>query len=514
MDSLAFLGYPSVWIFLIAFLLVAIYLHVKWKFGFWHRLGVPCTDYFPYVGSLKEMKNMGIYGFDQKQIQMHGPVAGVFMGSRPALLVADPELIKKISVKDFSKAPNRYQQFAGTKSEFRHALTNVEDDHWRFMRNTLLPTFSSGKMRKMDPLLKRKYELLLETLKAKADEGKAIEFKETFGNYTMDVIASLGFGMDIDCQTNPENTFVKYAKELITFNFRIILIILLFFPRLDNILDYFNASPLNNRRIFGFFSSAVQQAIAMRDHQDKASRQDMLQLMLNAHNDTDKNEIEEEHKFENDPQKWKKRGLTIEEVTGNSILFLIAGFDTTASTMTFLSYSLATNPDCQERLLEEIDSVIGKDLPTYDNIQKLEYLDWVLNETLRLYPPGTRTNRKSNAEMDIGGYRIPKDMEINFAIYAMHRDPKQWPDPEKFDPERFSQENKAQRHPYAFLPFGHGPRNCIGQRLATMEIKCAIVYILQHYRFVTCSQTEIPLQLHTSGLLKPKNGVYLKLEER
>lgn len=513
MDVISILGNINVWIFLIAFVFVAIYIHVKWKFGFWKRMGVPSPDYFPYIGTMKEIKKQGIYEFDKSLITKYGRIVGMYLGSNPSLLIADPEIIKNISVKEFSKAPNRFQHFSGSKNEMRHGLTAVEDDHWRFMRNTLLPTFSSGKMRKMDPLLRMKYKLLLKSLKTNADEGKPIEFKQTFGAYTMDVIASLGFGMDIDSQTNPDNLFVKYAKELLTFSFNPIIILLVLIPKLDIIFNYFNVSPLNNRRVMDFFKSAVERAIEMRDNVDK-NRQDLLQLMINAHKDTDKNEMEEEQAIQDDPQKWKKRGLTTDEVTGNAIVFIIAGYDTTASTLAFMAYCLATNSDCQERLISEIDSAIGQELPTYDNVQTIEYLDRVLNETLRLYPPATRTGRVGNTELDIGGYKVPKGIELAFAIYALHRDPEIWPEPEKFDPERFSPEKKSERHPYAFLPFGHGPRNCIGQRLATMEIKCAIVYILQHYRFKPCDETEIPLKLAKTGLLKPLNGVKLLLEKR
>lgn len=513
MDVFSIIGNVNVWVFLIAFVLVAIYIHVKWKFGFWKRMGVPSPDYFPYIGTMREIKKRGIYEFDKTLITKYGRIVGMYLGSNPSLLIADPEIIKNISVKEFSKAPNRFQHFSGSKNEMRHGLTAVEDDHWRFMRNTLLPTFSSGKMRKMDPLLRVKYKLLLESLKTNVDEGKPIEFKQTFGAYTMDVIASLGFGMDIDSQTNPDNLFVKYAKELLTFSFNPIIILLVLIPKLDIIFNYFNVSPLNNRRVMNFFKSAVERAIEMRDDVDK-NRQDLLQLMINAHNDTDKNEIEEEQAIQDDPQKWKKRGLTTDEVTGNAIVFFIAGYDTTASTLAFMAYCLATNPDCQERLISEIDSAIGQELPTYDNVQTIEYLDRVLNETLRLYPPATRTSRVGKTELDIGGYKIPKGIELAFAVYALHRDPEIWPEPEKFDPERFSPEKKSERHPYAFIPFGHGPRNCIGQRLATMEIKCAIVYILQHYRFKTCDETEIPLKLAKTGLLKPLNGVKLLLENR
>ncbi|XP_062613446.1 cytochrome P450 3A24-like [Saccostrea cucullata] len=502
----------NAWILLIVFALIAIYIYVKWKFGLWRRLGVPGPDHLPYIGAVKEIKELGMHGFDEKMIQSYGSIVGLYLGSIPSLLIADPEIIKKITTKDFSKAPNRLN-VVRNKSELKHGLSAVEDDHWRFMRNTLLPTFSSGKMRKMNPILRKKYQLLLEGLKKEADEGKTIEFKEIFGRYTMDVIAALGFGMDIDSQTNPDNKFVKYAKELFNNKLSLRFFLIFVLPFAERILDYFELSPLNNRRVMNFFKSAVHQAVKMRDEGDQ-NRTDLLQLMLNAHKDTEKNEIESEHSYEEDPNKWKKRGLTEDEVTGNALLFILAGFDTTASSLTFMAYCLATNPDCQEKLIEEIDSTLGKEIPTYDNVQKIDYMEWVFNETLRLYPPAVRTDRVSKVEMDIGGYKIPKGVDMSFAIYSLQRDPKYWPEPDKFDPERFSPENKAERHPYAFLPFGHGPRNCIGQRLAAMEAKCAIIYILQHYRFVTCSETEIPVKLDTSALLKPRNGIKLKLEER
>ncbi|XP_062574948.1 cytochrome P450 3A19-like [Saccostrea cucullata] len=151
---------------------------------------------------------------------------------------------------------------------------------------------------------------------------------------------------------------------------------------------------------------------------------------------------------------------------GNSILFLMACYETTASAMTCIAYNLATNPECQDKLIQEIDTVLGQ-------------------------------SNRINSEVD--GVKIPPNTELIFPIFAIHRNPKYWPEPEKFDPERFTPENKESRYLYTFLPFGHGPRNCIGQRLAGMDVKCSITYILQHYRFTNCSETEIPLQLRKNG---------------
>ncbi|OPL20960.1 cytochrome 3a11 p450, partial [Mytilus galloprovincialis] len=144
----------------------------------------------------------------------------------------------------------------------------------------------------------------------------------------------------------------------------------------------------------------------------------------------------------------------------------------------------------------------------------MDYLDRVFSETLRLYAPGGRTDRHVEKDMTVNGYKIPKNAEIMIPIHAIHRDPEFWGEPDKFDPERFTPENKAKRHPYCYLPFGHGPRSCIGMRLAQVEAKYALVYILQHYRFKTCTETEIPIQLTKGGVTKPVNDIKLKLESR
>ncbi|VDI46279.1 Hypothetical predicted protein, partial [Mytilus galloprovincialis] len=113
-----------------------------------------------------------------------------------------------------------------SRNELKHSLIHLRDDHWRFIRNTLLPTFSSGKIRAMNSIFKRSYEQLVENLKPKAEAGEPIEFKQVFGAYTMDIIASAGFGLDVDSQKNPENKFTKYAKILFDFKFSRLIVLI------------------------------------------------------------------------------------------------------------------------------------------------------------------------------------------------------------------------------------------------------------------------------------------------
>lgn len=229
---------------------------------------------------------------------------------------------------------------------------------------------------------------------------------------------------------------------------------------------------------------------------------DFLQIMLN----TDKERSDSGGKH--------TKGLTKNEIYGNALIFMVAGYDTTANTLTFASYSLATNPDVQDKLIEEIDREIADKPLEYENVMSLEYLDMFVSEVLRLWAPTSRFNRTAAKDITLNGVNIPKGVDVSIPQWVIHRDPEFWPDPDKFDPERFTKENKEKRNPYVYLPFGAGPRNCMGMRLALFETKLAIVGILQKFKFVTTPETEVPPELLNGFFIKPKNGMILKLEAR
>ncbi|XP_068800868.1 thromboxane-A synthase isoform X2 [Struthio camelus] len=153
-------------------------------------------------------------------------------------------------------------------------------------------------------------------------------------------------------------------------------------------------------------------------------------------------------------------------------------------------------------------------VPDYQNVQELPYLDMVIAETLRMYPPAFRFTREAAKDCVVLGQRIPAGTVIETAVGHLHYNPDFWPEPEKFLPERFTEEAKKERHPFVYLPFGAGPRGCIGMRMGLLETKMTLLRILQKFRFKTCPHTEIPLQLKSKATLGPKNGVYIQLESR
>ncbi|XP_053799876.1 thromboxane-A synthase isoform X4 [Vidua chalybeata] len=153
-------------------------------------------------------------------------------------------------------------------------------------------------------------------------------------------------------------------------------------------------------------------------------------------------------------------------------------------------------------------------VPDYQNVQELPYLDMVIAETLRMYPPAFRFTREAAKDCVVLGQHIPAGAVIETAVGHLHHNPEFWPEPEKFIPERFTEEAKKEQHPFAYLPFGAGPRGCLGMKMGLLETKMTLLRILQKFRFKTCPETEIPLQLKSKATLGPKNGVYITLESR
>ncbi len=166
--------------------------------------------------------------------------------------------------------------------------------------------------------------------------------------------------------------------------------------------------------------------------------------------------------------KWNKsplkKTLTNSEILSTAIIFLAAGYETTTTILGFIVYNLAMHPEYQERLCQEIDSVLKNHNAkiSYDAVQEMAYMDMIINETLRLYPAAFRVDRVANSDYEYKGLKMKKGQVWSASIYSLHHDPEFYPEPEKFDPERFNEENKRKRDSAAYIPWGAGPRHCIG----------------------------------------------------
>lgn len=204
-------------------------------------------------------------------------------------------------------------------------------------------------------------------------------------------------------------------------------------------------------------------------------------------------------------------GMSDDLIRDQLLTMFIAGHDTSTALLAWTLYLFATHPESLERAQAEIDVVIGAREPSYTHVRQLSYLDSVLKESLRLYPPIHLGSRIAATDIVFRDFHIPEGTRILYSIYLTHRDKNYWPEPNTFDPGRFAPENARQRTAYTFLPFGGGPRNCIGAAFAQLEAKIVLARILQRYGFRSAGGGVRPRMRAT---LEPYPGVLVQLWRR
>lgn len=398
------------------------------------------------------------------------------MGWSPRYFVRDLDLINQITIKDFDCFPDHTPYVTDDVHELlSKSLVNLTGQKWRDMRATLSPAFTGSKMRHMFELVAECAEDIAEYFKKQVKPEAPIDcdVKDAFVRCTVNIIASCAFGIRIDCLEDPNNEFYLASQQL-GFTSGMSLIKYLFVAALPKFSKWMGID-LFDKRACDFFCSIVKENMEARQR-NNIERPDLIHLLMQVRSGRN---IEQSSDEENDAfaaveesdigKSAVKRRWTDREIMAQCFLFFMAGSDSSANLMTFISYELALNPDVQEKLLEEVrgthETLNGKRID-YDTLQGMKYMDQVVSETLRLWPQGVLLDRICVRDYDVPGsegrLQIKQGQTINLSPYLLHTDPKSFADPDKFDPERFSEENRAAIKPGTYIPFGAGPRNCIG----------------------------------------------------
>ncbi|XP_035706596.1 cytochrome P450 9e2 [Folsomia candida] len=368
--------------------------------------------------------------------------------------IQDPDLLKAVLVKDFDHFADR-RNFTIPKNDYlyKKMIFSLKGEPWKALRTKLSPTFTTGKIKRLFSLFDQSGEKLVKYIEQEIGDGGEFDIIETYSKFAMDIIASSVCGIDSHAFDQKEPSFfeVMGRKMQLTFGGATLIKILIISVS-SSIADFFGFS-LFAKDVPDFFSVAIKASIHDRQTKNE-KRNDFIQLMLEAREDKLKTE---DHDAEL---------LDDEGIVANAVLFIFGGYDTTSSLLIFTAYSLALHPNIQDKLRTEIGQVLeenGGEL-SYDALNKMTYLDMVISETLRYYPPLFATDRGCTKDYKIPGteFVMKKGQVLLIPTYGLHHDADYFPEPEKFNPERFSPENKAKINHYAYLPFGAGPRNCIG----------------------------------------------------
>jgi cytochrome P450 len=203
------------------------------------------------------------------------------------------------------------------------------------------------------------------------------------------------------------------------------------------------------------------------------------------------------------------QGMNDTELHDEIMTLFFAAYEDVANAIAWTCYLLSQNPQVEDRLRAEINEVLGGRAATAADLRDLPYVSMLVNEVLRLYPTTWSLLREAVQDDQIDGFHIPADSMILMDCYLTHRLPQYWPHPERFDPERFSPERSAGRPRFAYFPFGGGPRQCIGNELALMEIKMILIRMVQLYRFPMAEKK--PVQMHPLSSLQPRGGVWVNI---
>ncbi|XP_018569720.1 probable cytochrome P450 6a13 [Anoplophora glabripennis] len=475
--------------------------YVRYCYGYWKRRNVPYLEpKFPF-GNSTSLFPKGISigavtrSFYDKFKSMGHTVGGVYFGVEPKLVVLDPDLIRDILIKDFQNFTDRgvYQSESDPISVNIFSQPGKE---WRNVRVKLTSVFTSAKMKAMFQTILDCHEGLEEALKELARQKSDVDILEVIGCFTTDVIGSCAFGIECNSFKDPDAEFRRMGRKLFNeFSLadRLNLFLSIYAPNLAQKLGVRNIQ----KDISRFFFHSIKDTVSHRER-NNLRRNDLLQLLIDLKN--------------------SEMRLSMNELIAQVFLFFSAGFETSSSTTSLALFEISRNDVAQKKLREEILEVLAKhdNKITYDAIAEMKYLGQAVDESLRLWPPVatiTRVCTKSHKLQDTG-VTVEKGTTVLIPALGLHHDPEYWPDPEKWDPDRFSNENKDNRRPFTYLPFGEGPRNCIGLRFGLLQTKIALVTVLKDYRVSLSPKTILPLGVDPETfVLHNINRVYLLLDK-
>ncbi|EFP13149.1 CRE-CYP-13A6 protein [Caenorhabditis remanei] len=527
---------------LLTAILLGIFTYSVWVWSYFIRKGIKGPRGFPGIGMLIQTidhENPPFLKY-REWTKQYGPVWGFTEGPQQTMVISEPEMVNEIFNKQFDNFYGRKLRpiIGDPEKDKRVNLFAAQGKRWKRLRAMSSPSFSNNSLRKVKTTVQECGTEILWNIEKKVASGEDIDMLLFYQEYTLGVISRIALGQsESKMFQNPLLPKVKAVSyflfsfisshegnfQIFNGSFHLFLLTGVFPPLAALIRKMSKSLPADfvpAFKIFDLIETAVEARIAQREADAKngiepGEPQDFIDLFLDARSDVDflgeKNDD-----FSKSVAMKVNRELTFDEIVGQCFVFLAAGFDTTALSLSYATYLLATHPEIQKKLQEEVDRECPDPEISFDQLSKLRYMECVMKEALRLYPLGVTANtRKCMRETTIDGVTFEEGMNIQVDTWTLHHNPRVWgEDVEDFKPERW--ENSASEHLEhngSYIPFGSGPRQCIGMRLAQMEQKILLAQILKEYSFRTTRNTQIPLKLVGKLTLSPES-VIVKLEPR
>ncbi|KAJ8976833.1 hypothetical protein NQ317_011829 [Molorchus minor] len=441
-----------------------------YRFGmaykYWKSRGFPYLEPTPPFGNLSCVfsfrKSIGILLKDV-HVEMKTPFVGLFQLHKPFLLVKDPDLIRSILIKDFNvfydrqALADRHIDSVGSQMLFFN-----RNPSWNILRKKVTPVYTSGKLKSMYYLFAESGRDLTGFISKKMEETDVFDVKDCMMRYTTDLITSTAFGLKARSFKENPTQFRKAAERLFDFNDPLRAFILMSYFLAPSLVKLFRLKWLDNQTA-SFLRNSFWSTVEERK-KSYILRNDVVGTVMEIKHEQDS---VNNNSYDFDDDSW----------VAQAAMFFVAGFETSGTAAACCLYELAKNKEIQNTLREELKealSVQQNNNIDYELLTKnLPYLEMVVKETLRKYPVLPFLDRTCNQDYPLPGtsLMLEKGVSVFISVYGLHMDPENFPEPDQFIPERFSLENKKNIKPFSYIPFGDGPRNCIGSRCVDYVVK-------------------------------------------
>ena len=371
-----------------------------------------------------------------------------------------------------------------------HGLLTSDGDFWLRQRRLAQPAFHRRRIASFAATMTDAAGEMLARWRGPAAAGQALDVVEEMTRLTLEIAGKTLFSVDLTREADTVgDAFTAASTELMNF-FRIP-----FGPYLVNLSWWPGARAM--RRHVAALDEVVEGVIEERRRQREAGRgasDDLLDMLMDARDEE------------------TGEGMSDEQLRDEVMTLMLAGHETTSLALSWTLYLLSEHPVVRRRLEAEVDEVLGGRTPETEDKADLTYTTMVLEESMRIYPPAYAMSRYCVEADRVGGYDVPAGSAVTLSPYVTHRHPDFWEDPERFDPERFRPERQAERPRFAYMPFGGGPRQCIGNRFAMTEATLILAMLTQRYRLDLVPGH--PVETEPLITLRPRHGLRMRIIER
>ncbi|KAJ0184127.1 hypothetical protein K1T71_000550 [Dendrolimus kikuchii] len=485
--------------FLILLSLIALigfgWLYSKWRRvkTYWSRRGVPSEAPHPVVGSLAflQRENVGVW-MRKLYTRFDSPYVGIWLFWRPALMINSPEMARRVLVKDADVFRNRFLSSGKSDPLGGMNIFTVNDPLWTAVRRRLTPIFTGSKLRAMQELIIRKSNEFIERVHREIETGEPIHIRQICTDFTTDIVGESAFGLSSEATKTGDSALRRITREFGAFSvYRGLCWSSIFF--IPELVDIFRFT-FFPRESAEFLKKLFRAIVEQRGGYGREVREprDLFDALLKMKYEAAKDNEE----------------MSEELLLAQAAIFLQGGFDTSGTALTFTIYEMAHKPQLQERLYEElVETKRGLGGKEFDSsaLADMPYLNAVIKETLRKYPPMGWLDRISSKEYRVDDkLTLPAGSVVYVNVVGMQSDPNHFPQPEQYDPDRFLPENERNIPPYTYMPFGDGPRNCIGMRFAQQVMRFAVAKIFLAFRLEPLPKAPKPNEVQIE-----KNGLFM-----